>query len=1566
MSLVSKKGLEFIINQIGKAKYAYKDLVGDLSLNHGYFLDYERIVVKFRGSTIFHDYDLSGKTPQGLTTKPYQTFDTVEDISFGLQGGQYTVDTKIASFGNTGGWTPQYYNPPTPEGWGVLDYNAWQYFIPPYNAAGNANTSYIIYNINSEPSDGSERTNYDYPVRWDGSLYQRVNLFNSSRWISVKNTGTSSNNEAHIVVPKSYFENAQFIDPYKNTPRDLGIASHIYLKTEGIGSTFSLGGNMSGLALTYLAYNVSEVSSSGSTTERIKDHYLFKIKTPASWTANYWYHLAFYWDTHDTNFLSSYPVYTSGTAVTFNNSNLNYTWAIFPRKTYLQKDIKNYITFEKTGVNDTNVYLFSKNKTNQKYFDSDFVEITEPFRYLYPETFSAYGDTNSLSNNITLSAFEYLPVILATKNLISGNQYENGDVDFYLFFGKAMPQESVPVEWDEFKNYPSVDDDYDVVARMILSYPSFKTAGTIKSKTSTTYNLNNASIIYIDKKADNFVVPPIGDSDLINDTLQDVISMTEMTRNEDYKNIYDKLAIDLVAPFTNFKSFGNNSYFDFRNNSYKKSKLIHNLLKFPTAPALKSNFQTTKGTGKITISSGSNVVIGSSTKFTTEITDGDYIYSSDNLTIYGQVLSVVNDTYLILEENYKSSLDKQNYGIKNSSLETEPKNITVQESGANAMISWLTKPPASIVFKYNEDGMKIENLKFENDTEFEFYQEVSNIPDLINQETTGSKLSKDYSFSIMFLNSKSDKFIKNIKLNSSKFLISDDEYSNRQKKSLSTSGYFKQGTQTERDTNASGTFNSIEEYRLYGSAAVIPDMQMGESRTILTKQVQPIDPTKQTKEDYINNLMSTNPNITETEIQDRIDEYELTKSFYTPNSNQFANTFSSIKEIGMTVSNYAFNKSKHWISNYDEIVGGSKETKVHTAQNLSDLRSDSFVISIAGYSTSDSSINNLENIFKQQITILDATNINQTVIGGYKSVNFNRFAFKFTPNDYQEIKSFKIRLQSLAKFINADAYIQCSIWDNYNSLPNSKLVTGSKVFYSSLKNIFDDVYFYVNYSLTKDRTYWLVFESNTNPPDYDAKTLGLVNVTGTAVSGIYNSANNSYTYFDNYQKYASIGFGSTIYNDISTWYEISSIGSSNYLTLSSNAGTLENQNFIVKYDLRLQIQESSPSVSNMAFYDGYSWTLSTGTPYVIFYGLDDEIYAGFNRDFTNSSLILPAPNKTRSNNTDYYVDEFWSLNNQKLFTSSQLSIYPRSFVSRLVAVGATGTNGSNLLYMPEENFDPVIMVGTAVTSSVLASGTAVTNLVFDTDINSYKLYLSNNLSGSANTYYFGDNQCRYIKRANDVHLYLKYYVDNQLTTTYVKLDKSPTWITQWYEKSSWNYLELDKNDMSNLSSANYKVDFDNFSGLGQTNYFNGFIVGDFNTLSSAGSTFDFKVTTNGGVKFYINNEEKPYISNWQNTTASSFTTSYVATGSSQPIVLELQFNNYKNTHNLKLEWRKTGTSTWYDVDSSFYQDPAVSPTLIDSNKIQNLSYLVVGKTLEEINDQYYGYPLTDKIVIRSK
>ena len=300
MSQVKRKGLKFIIDQIGKAKYAYKSLVGDLTVNRGYFLDYEAIIPKIKGSTIFHDYDLAGKTLSGNVTTPYQVYNANENISFGFQGGEYSVDPKIAGFANTGDWTPQYHNPPTTEGWGVYDYNAWSTFIPPYNSAGNANTSYIIYNINSEPGTGIARTAFSHPVRYSGTGYTKVNLFNSSRWISLKNTtGSSSFNEARIIVPKSYFENCLHIDPQNNTPKDLAIYSHQNLLTAGIGSTFALGGSMAGIALTLLPFTIQESSSTGSTTARTRNNYLIKVKTPATWTNNYWFHFGFYWETFD-------------------------------------------------------------------------------------------------------------------------------------------------------------------------------------------------------------------------------------------------------------------------------------------------------------------------------------------------------------------------------------------------------------------------------------------------------------------------------------------------------------------------------------------------------------------------------------------------------------------------------------------------------------------------------------------------------------------------------------------------------------------------------------------------------------------------------------------------------------------------------------------------------------------------------------------------------------------------------------------------------------------------------------------------------------------------------------------------------------------------------------------------------------------------------------------------------------------------------------------------------------------------------------------------------------------
>ncbi len=1565
MSQVKRKGLKFIIDQIGKAKYIYNNLVGDLTVNRGFFLDYEAIVPKIKGSTIFHDYDLAGKTLSGEYTTPYQTYNANENIAFGFQGGEYTVDPKIASFANTGGWTPEYYNPPSTEGWEVLDYNAWSSFIPPYNSAGNANTSYIIYNINLEPGTGISRTNYSFPVRYTGTGYTRVNFFNSSRWISLQNsTGSSSYNEARIIIPKSYFENCLHIDPKTNTPKDFAIYSHANLITSGVGSTFSLAGSMAGIALTLLPFTIQESSSTGSTTARIRDNYLIKVTAPTTWTANRWIHFGFYWETFDLFFRNYLPTYSSGTAITFNNSNFDSSWYIFPRKTYFQKEINNYLTFDKTGVNDTNIYLYSSNKSNNNLFDGDDPYTQSPFRYLYPETIdkASSGDTNSLSNFYTLKKDEFIPLIIASTNILSGNEFENGDNEIFLFFGKPMPLYMAPYNWDEFNNYPEVDEQYNVIAKLIVSYPSLSTSGTIKKISNTSYNVNNASIIYIDRKANNFAVPSLGDTDFANFVLQEALAFTQFTRDTEFTRYFDGLLRDLIVPFSNYKARGSQNISTLSPNNLQ---LIHNLLKYPNTDLLRSNNDFISCLGTISINGGTNVVIGKNTSFLSQITIGDYLYSSDGTTLYGIVSNIYSNTYLVLETQYKKSFSDLEFKIKNSILDVEPEFIDLNIDGIKSVSDLGINAPTANFFEYSNDGIILKNNKLNTNTQFEIYQKNQVLENVSNHQDNGKKLVKDYSLAIKFRDTNQNFITKKVFLNSSKFLLTDQEYSLRVSKKLSLDGYYKKGSTQEQNNATQGTLNSIDLYRLYGNAAIIPDLQMGENRTLLMKQVAPVDSTKVSKTDFINNLKTINPSITQTEIDEKVAEYELTSSFYSTNLSSIPNLFNGIEEVGVTVSNYSYSEP-HWISNIESIVGATGNTIFHTPNNINDLRSDSFLVCVSGYGTADNSVNYIENIYNQQIAVDSSVGINVTTTASSKSLSYQKIAFKFTSNEKQDIKSFKMKLSKSSLWLNEDAYIECSIYDNYENLPSNRLCTGSRVYYKDIENVLKDHYFFINYSLTADRTYWMVLESNTVPPIYDQKTKGLINIDDSQIDGIYNPSNGTYTDFEDYLVNAQIGIGATLASQVSTWYSITSIGSSTSMTVASTGSTLLNQNYVIKYSFNVAIQESSPTIQNIATYDGYNWAYQTGTPYRIFFTNEEEIYASFNRDYVDTNLNMAQANKTRATQ-NYFVDGFYSINNKDIFTPSLMRIYPRSLMNRFTGIAATGSSGSNQINIYGQNFDNIVMIGLGVTSSSLSSGIAITNILFDQANNNYKVFLSGNVSGTANTtYYFGDNNSRYIKRANDIHLYLKYFVNDTLNTTYFKLDKSPTWIANWYKREDWNYNDLNLNEKSDLISTHNKLDISNFTGLGQTNYFNGEIIGDFISKSSIGSTFDFRITTNGGVKLFINDEDSPYINQWKNNTLTSFSTSYVATGTSVNMNLRVQFCNLENDYVIKTEWRKTGESAWNDIDSSFYYEPDLSPVLINANKIKNLTYIVVGKSLSEINTPTLGFPETDKFVVRNK
>jgi hypothetical protein len=83
-----------------------------------------------------------------------------------------------------------------------------------------------------------------------------------------------------------------------------------------------------------------------------------------------------------------------------------------------------------------------------------------------------------------------------------------------------------------------------------------------------------------------------------------------------------------------------------------------------------------------TITSSGNRVVGTSTKFTTELFKGDYIYNTTAATTSAvrKVLHILDDTHLILESGFPSDVS----GINTYRTRGKYAGVSIQNSGAAA------------------------------------------------------------------------------------------------------------------------------------------------------------------------------------------------------------------------------------------------------------------------------------------------------------------------------------------------------------------------------------------------------------------------------------------------------------------------------------------------------------------------------------------------------------------------------------------------------------------------------------------------------------------------------------------------------------------------------------------------------------------------------------------------------------------------------------------------------------------------------------------------------------------
>jgi hypothetical protein len=589
MSNANRKGIEFTTKQIGRALKAVENLFGNSNTPESNRLDFENNYIKLRGSTYFYDLDVSKKSDYTNKSIEFPTFDTSDIAEYTFQGGSIGVSYNITHFKLTDGFEPYLNSPPSPEGWAIYDYNAWSNYIPIYDANNDPNTNYVIYNPYGETGSGISRTNYNYPVRWSssGSTYQRVPYFEYGMYVSVYNDQNYPLDGIQLGLPKDLFKGSLSIDPSTNAPKDLLVYSHRYLISDNLSSPITLSGFMgtSGISdtLDCLTHSVEECDIFLDNSKLERDYLKFTINIPNyyNWQVGQYLFFVFYWGSHDSIITTLNPGVSGITTQGIFPPILGNSGIItYPKKLFFNKKIGSSLTFNKTGINDKNIYFYNKNNIQNTFNENRFTSTDQPFRYKVSETIpgSTDGFNNSLSRFKGINKDEYIPFIIAVKN--NGFKYDNPKLVLEIFAGDPINYENETADWENFDLYPALPKNYNPVCKIIASGSNKNDSIIIPDNINIISN--DLSIVYLKQIAKNSLIESISDADFIEYFIDSFTSYSKTIRSYEQKKHLTDIGQRLISRFSGYDLNKIKNQGHFLNTSSNQYIALHNLLKLPT------------------------------------------------------------------------------------------------------------------------------------------------------------------------------------------------------------------------------------------------------------------------------------------------------------------------------------------------------------------------------------------------------------------------------------------------------------------------------------------------------------------------------------------------------------------------------------------------------------------------------------------------------------------------------------------------------------------------------------------------------------------------------------------------------------------------------------------------------------------------------------------------------------------------------------------------------------------------------------------------------------------------
>ena len=1567
MSKTTRTGIEILANTIGRSKNKLKDSFGNLTKRRGFNLKAESTFDRLKTANSFHDYDLASKSTDGYTDPEFLTYDINDKVGFGIQGGEIAVTPKLSSpfsIYSSGTWNPSYDGPPSLEGWGVWLYNGWENYIPPhmYDSNRTANTTfyapyggeYIGKSSSVRNAVSAARATLDGPHKYNGNYslplnisdYEAVAKFENARWISLRNTyGSTIDRDGDLADPldagslsknikvkihKDVLTGFKLIDPLNDSPQDIKLMYHNNLIQSFTTSWQSVTLPTDYTSLTFLDFKIYQYNAfiednlDFDQTVSSEDYWILEINLPSSasfsWTNNYFWHIAIYWNSTDNITENSHTPWNQN-LLTFDMDDIaidgddgtidvaNSNLIIWNKKSFFKQYITNCLAYEKTGYFDSNVYLVSKNKTLFEFRDGEYSDPPAPIRYALSDTIPAAprGESTSLVGYVLPDVNQIYPVIVCSKNL--GSQYDTPTANYFIFEGVACDRECID-NFESFKNYPIVDDDYDILFKCLLSRPVDEVFDVSQSTSLVNADyriltgdgirfnfvniLNTSSIVYLEKEAINYAKYGAQDQDVAEILVPAFYRFLDNLRNSDYTLTYDNLTRAIVPEsirlvFDNVNELISISTLD--QNNYQS--IIHFLLKKPTDALLKNpNF--------------------------------------------------------------------------------EPRGIQFSYDGIENLTDLFVQVPSTNLAILTCDNLKNYNLKLPVASNFEVYQELSLLCEAIDPNISGNKIGQDYTFKLTLEDENQNTLKKDLYLNASKFFLSDEEYNKRVLKGQTVTGYYKTGTDAERAAKADGTLETIPDYYLYGYAGCIPDLSMEKAKPIQTRVVGSDKQEGQTREQFIASLPPGS------DIDEALANYE--GEFIEINLNKYPEKWVSIKELGMSTSKFTFDTNPYWNVNYYGLIGGDgKSQNLQQADDYfpysrDNVVADSFTIADKGLSTTDNSIQVIENIYDQE-SEYSVSYFSQVASTTGLAVTHPTFAIKISPLADNVSQSFKLRLSNTIPFLSTGK-LKVDLYSTAvgSTQPQSIIKTGSSIALTDIDTEISEHKFGLNASLSAG-DYWLVFSSNQSFKEYATNMSGTVQASGTSVTG-------TGTTFTNYLVNSQIGFGSTIPSDISTWYTISDIASDTSLTLTSSAGAVSaGSDYVIKHQFKIW-GVSTGSTTLYGQERDASWSPLSFRPYIRFYQPTGDIYGAFNRTDYSIDSVLPPPNLQREQLPVYRLEGYYSFTSKEINPPKKLQLYPRAFYSGLIkdtvgtvsvvsGTAVTGLNNTNFTLFEGES----VQIGFGSRNPI-----DITNWYDVASIGSTNtLTISGFATTASNVEYLFrfDPQWHYAKYSKDMYVYVKYYSKGVLKENYITLNRNPSWETWWFIKNSNNINNISRTieleEQANQSVITKNLNFNNFSVSGTTEYIQAKSKGVFKPTTSG--TYNFRFYSSYGIKVFINESAVPVIDKLDNTSSGTGHTFNLTLANDEYTTFEILHTHKTDTLNssahpqlLVGEYKLSASPTWNNIDDTFYDLATQAPVNIDPDDevIDRIAFLTVGKTLEEISTPTHGVPPGDRIVFRSK